>query len=67
MTDAAAPGAVGRRRFIAPARADVDRACFTHPLFAAFADYRNLMAAADWPALSALNRQLALSGKQLVE
>lgn len=67
MTDAAAPGAVGRRRFIAPARADVDRASFAHPLFAAFADYRTLMAAADWPALSALNQQLALSGKQLVE
>jgi len=67
VTDAAAPGAVGRRRFIAPARADVDRASFAHPLFAAFADYRTLMAAADWPALSALNQQLALSGKQLVE
>lgn len=67
MTDAAAPAAVGRRRFIAPARADVDRACFAHPLFAAFADYQGLMAAADWPTISALNRQLALSGKQLVE
>jgi len=67
VTDAAAPGAVGRRRFIAPARADVDRACFAHPLFAAFAEYQGLMVAADWPTLSALNRQLALSGKQLVE
>jgi hypothetical protein len=66
VTDAAAPGAVGRRRFIAPARAVVDRACFAHPLFAAFADYRDLMVAADWPTISALNRQLALSGKQLV-
>ena len=67
MTDAAAPGAVGRRRFIAPARAVVDRACFAHPLFAAFADYRDLMVAADWPTLSALNQRLALSGRQLVE
>lgn len=67
MTDAAAPGAVGRRRFVAPARADVDRACFAHPLFAAFADYQGLMVAADWPTISALNQQLALSGKQLVE
>lgn len=66
MTDAAAPGAVGRRRFIAPARADVDRASFAHPLFAAFADYQGLMVAADWPTISALNRQLALSEKQLV-
>lgn len=66
MTDAAAPGAVGRRRFIAPARADVDRANFAHPLFAAFADYQGLMVAADWPTISALNRQLALSEKQLV-
>ena len=66
MTDAAAPGAVGRRRFIAPARADVDRASFAHPLFAAFADHQGLLVAADWPTISALNRQLALSGKQLV-
>jgi hypothetical protein len=67
VTDAAAPGAAGRRRFIAPARAVVDRACFAHPLFAAFADYQNLMVAADWPTISALNRQLALAGRQLVE
>ncbi|MFI8719619.1 DUF3025 domain-containing protein [Stenotrophomonas sp. NPDC077464] len=45
----------------------MDRTCFAHPLFAAFAEYQDLMAAADWPTLSALNRQLALSGKQLVE
>lgn len=45
----------------------MDRACFAHPLFAAFAEYQGLMVAADWPTLSALNRQLALSGKQLVE
>ena len=61
MTDA-----VARRRFIAPARAVVDRACFAHPLFAAFDDYRDLMVAADWPTLSALNQRLALSGRQLV-
>lgn len=67
MTDTAAPAAAGRRRFIAPARAVVDRACFAHPLFAAYAGYRDLMVAADWPTLSALNQRLALSGRQLVE
>ncbi|HBZ47123.1 MAG TPA: DUF3025 domain-containing protein, partial [Stenotrophomonas sp.] len=36
----------------------MDRACFAHPLFAAFAEYQGLMVAADWPTLSALNRQL---------
>lgn len=67
MTGAAAPGAVGRRRFIAPARGEVDRACFAHPLFAAFAAYQDVMEAADWPSIDALDQRLALPGKQLVE
>jgi hypothetical protein len=67
VTGAAAPGAVGRRRFIAPARGEVDRACFAHPLFAAFAAYQDVMAAADWPSIDALDQRLALPGKQLVE
>ncbi len=67
MTDAAAPGAVGRRRFIAPARADVDRACFAHLLFAAFGAYQDLMVSAEWPEIGALDQRLGLAGKQLVE
>jgi len=67
VTDAAAPGAVGRRRFIAPARADVDRACFAHLLFAAFGAYQDLMVSAEWPEIGALDQRLGLAGKQLVE
>ncbi|WP_448143211.1 DUF3025 domain-containing protein [Stenotrophomonas bentonitica] len=67
MTGAAAPGAVGRRRFIAPARAGVDRACFAHPLFAAFGAYQDLMGAAAWPEIGALDQRLRVPGKQLVE
>jgi hypothetical protein len=67
VTGAAAPGAVGRRRFIAPARADVDRACFAHPLFAAFGAYQDLMGAAEWPDIGALDQRLRVLGKQLVE
>lgn len=67
MTGAAAPGAVGRRRFIAPARAGVDRACFAHPLFAAFGAYQDLMGAAEWPEIGALDQRLRVPGKQLVE
>lgn len=67
MTGAAAPGAVGRRRFIAPARADVDRACFAHPLFAAFGAYQDLMVAAEWPELGALDQRLGVPGNRLVE
>ena len=67
MTDAAAREAVGRRRFLAPARAQVDRACFGHPLFTAYAAYEDLMVAGDWPAIDALDVRLALPGRQLVE
>ena len=67
MTGAAAPEAVGRRRFIAPARGAVDRACFAHPLFAAFSAYQDVMVAAQWPTVGALDQLLAVSGRQLVE
>ncbi|WP_422509560.1 DUF3025 domain-containing protein [Stenotrophomonas sp. GZD-301] len=67
MTDPAAREAVGRRRFRAPARGEVDRACFGHPLLAAVSAYEDLLVAADWPAVDALDRRLALPGRQLVE
>lgn len=67
MTDAATPSVAGRRRFIAPARAEVDRACFTHPLFAAFSDFNDVMVAPDWPTIAALDQRLALPDKQLAE
>ncbi len=67
MTGTAASPAAGRRRFIAPARGDVDRVRFTHPVFAAFADVNDLMIAGDWPDVAALDQRLSIPGRQLVE
>ncbi|WP_425507601.1 DUF3025 domain-containing protein [Stenotrophomonas aracearum] len=77
MIDAAAPAAAGagaepekvaaaRRRFVAPARDEVDRGCFTHALFAGMAEYHDLLVADAWPTVLALDERLALAGKRLV-
>lgn len=49
----------GRRRFIAPLRGQVDAECFRHPVFDGYADQRDLLTGADWPAIDALNARLA--------
>ncbi|SBV36291.1 conserved hypothetical protein [uncultured Stenotrophomonas sp.] len=55
-----------RRRFVAPPRGQVAPACFAHPLFAGFDDFRGLMDAPDWPAIDALNARLPLPDKRFV-
>ncbi|WP_315387385.1 DUF3025 domain-containing protein [uncultured Stenotrophomonas sp.] len=55
-----------RRRFVAPARDEVDRGCFTYPLFAGVTAFHDLLAAEAWPTVVALDARLALSGKRLV-
>ncbi|WNH50691.1 DUF3025 domain-containing protein [Stenotrophomonas aracearum] len=58
--------AAARRRFVAPARDEVDRGCFTHALFAGMAEYHDLLVADAWPTVLALDERLALAGKRLV-
>lgn len=63
---AASDAGVGRRRFVAPLRGQVEQRCFDHPLFADFHDFEALMRAADWPDIDALNVQLPVHGKRFV-
>ncbi|GAB3054875.1 DUF3025 domain-containing protein [Stenotrophomonas tumulicola] len=68
MTGSAAAADTGRvrRRFIAPSREAVDRACFSQPLFSGLRAFHELMTAADWPSVGALDARLVLPGKHLV-
>lgn len=63
---AADDAGLGRRRFVAPLRGQVDPRCFANPLFAGFSDFAALMRSADWPGMAALNAQLPVKGKQFV-
>lgn len=66
MTGSAPAPRTAHRRFIAPARDEVAASCFAHPLFEDLADYRDLMASADWPDIEALNARLPLQGRCFV-
>ncbi|MCW4453248.1 DUF3025 domain-containing protein [Flavobacterium sp. MXW15] len=68
MTDPASASAENgrRRRFVAPARGEVDPACFSHPLFAGFGDFHDVMTGAGWPGVPSLNERLPLPGKRFV-
>ena len=55
-----------RQRFVAPARGDVPRACFDHPIFAGFARHAAWLHAAEWPSLDDLNRAMP-DGLRFVE
>lgn len=50
---------MSKRRFIAPARAEVDPACFAHPIYADYAQWQAWMRGADWPCIKALNAALS--------
>ncbi|WP_313643247.1 DUF3025 domain-containing protein [Stenotrophomonas sp.] len=63
---AANDAGVGRRRFVAPTRGQVDPRCFDHPLFADFQGFEALMRSADWPGIDALNALLPVQGKCFV-
>lgn len=67
MTAAAVDAGGTRRRFIAPPRGAVAADVFAQPLFAGFSRYAELMTAADWPTVAALDARLALPGRHLVE
>ncbi|WP_258317499.1 DUF3025 domain-containing protein [Stenotrophomonas rhizophila] len=67
MTAAAVDAGGTRRRFIAPPRGVVAADVFAQPLFAGFSRYADLMTAADWPTVAALDARLALPGRHLVE
>lgn len=67
MTAAAVDVGGTRRRFIAPPRGVVAADVFAQPLFAGFSRYADLMTAADWPTVAALDARLALPGRHLVE
>lgn len=67
MTAAAVDAGGTRRRFIAPPRGAVAADVFAQPLFAGFSRYADLMTAADWPTVAALDARLALPGRHLVE
>ena len=63
---AASDAGVGRRRFIAPLRGQVDPRCFDHPLFADFHGFEAMMHSVDWPGIDALNALLPVQGKRFV-
>lgn len=67
MTAAAVDAGGTRRRFIAPPRGAVAADVFAQPLFAEVSRYADLMTAADWPTVAALDARLAVPGRQLVE
>jgi len=67
VTAAAVDAGGTRRRFIAPPRGAVAADVFAQPLFAGFSRYADLMTAADWPTVAALDARLALPGRHLVE
>jgi len=67
VTTTAADAGGTRRRFIAPPRGVVAADVFAQPLFAGFSRYADLMTAADWPTVAALDARLMLPGRQLVE
>lgn len=56
----------GRRRFVAPLRGHVDAACFWHPLFDGYDEYLELVTAADWPEIDALNMRMPQPGHRFV-
>ncbi len=68
MTAAAAgdPVGIGRRRFIAPSREEVDAACFRHPLFDGYAAYLDLLTSARWPDIDTLNARMPAPGPRFV-
>lgn len=55
---------MAKRRFIAPTRSEVDRACFAHPLFDGYSAYREWFDATHWPSLDELNAAMPLAGKR---
>ena len=55
------------RRFVPPARGQVDPTCFQHPLLAPYARWGGLLGGAEWPSIPALDAALSIAGKQLVE
>jgi len=53
-----------KRRFIAPSRAEVDRARFAHPLYAWMAPWRAWLLDEDWPALPTMDAALAQAWRE---
>lgn len=47
-------------RFVSPARHEVERSAFAHPLFAGYARHRDLLEAPAWPGLGVLNERLGM-------
>ncbi|WP_433851887.1 DUF3025 domain-containing protein [Stenotrophomonas nitritireducens] len=66
LGNAGAGAAPERRRFVAPARGQVDPACFRHPLFDGYAAHRGWMTAATWPGIDALNAASPRPGPRFV-
>lgn len=66
LGNAGAGAAPERRRFVAPARGQVDPACFRHPLFDDYAAHRGWMTAAAWPGIDALNAASPRPGPRFV-
>jgi Protein of unknown function (DUF3025) len=57
---------MAKRRFIAPTRSEVDPACFAHPLFDDYLEYREWFDAQDWPSLGALNAAMPIADRRFV-
>lgn len=55
-----------KRRFVPPAREQVDAARFSHPIFSAFSAFLPWMQGPDWPSLAQLNAALPLPARRFV-
>lgn len=53
-----------KRRFLAPARDEVDLACFAHPLYAEYAAFMAWMQAREWPDIDTLNDAMPLADRR---
>ncbi|RMH94977.1 DUF3025 domain-containing protein [Lysobacter pythonis] len=58
---------MSRRRFIAPARGEVEPARFDHPIHAGYAGFRHWLTAPAWPGLDTLNAALPLPERRFIE
>ena len=57
----------GRRRFVAPLRADVDAECFRHPVFDGYGACLDLVTTAAWPGIEDLDARMPASGPRFVK
>lgn len=56
-----------KRRFIAPARDEVDASCFAHPLYSHYAEFMAWMRGSEWPAVEVLSEAMPLPDRRFAQ